>query len=135
MNNLEDVAQDFARLFDDLKIPYAMMGGLAVRIHAIPRPTYDVDFTISLPRERLPELYAAAEAKGYTFPEAQKTGSIETVKGLSVIKFQWFIKDRPIDVDVFLAETQYHSKYSKDDNVMRLIADKPGLSAQRIWFC
>lgn len=110
MKTLEDVAQDFAKLFDELKIPYAMMGGLAVRIHAIPRPTYDVDFTISLPRERLPELYPVAESKGYTLPEAQETGWIVTVKGLSVIKFQWYILDRTIDVDVFLAESHFQQQ-------------------------
>ena len=36
------------------------MGGWAVRVYALPRPTYDIDFTIILDRDRLPALYAAA---------------------------------------------------------------------------
>jgi arylsulfatase A-like enzyme len=37
------------------------MGGIAVRAYGIPRPTYDLDFTLALPRERLHELYLSAE--------------------------------------------------------------------------
>ena len=36
----------FVRLFDRLQIHYAIMGGWAVRVYALPRPTFDVDFTI-----------------------------------------------------------------------------------------
>ena len=43
-----------ARVLDRLGIPYAVMGGLAVRVYAIPRFTNDVDLTISLDREKLP---------------------------------------------------------------------------------
>jgi hypothetical protein len=40
--SVEDVIWDVVDLCDSLKIEYAIMGGLAVRIHGIPRPTYDV---------------------------------------------------------------------------------------------
>ena len=61
MNDLIGTLRTFARLFEDLEIPYAIMGGWAVRVYALPRPTYDVDFTITIDRARLPELYAAAD--------------------------------------------------------------------------
>lgn len=41
--SVEDVIWDVVDLCDSLKIEYAIMGGMAVRIHGIPRPTYDVD--------------------------------------------------------------------------------------------
>jgi hypothetical protein len=107
MKGLDDVAVELVRLFESEGIPYALMGGLAVRIHAVPRPTYDVDFTILLPRSELSRFYQLVENLGYSVPVAQQTGWVDTVKGLPVVKIQFFIGDRTIDVDVFLAETQY----------------------------
>src|SRR5262249_25837756 len=88
----------------------ALMGGFAVRIYALPRPTFDVDFTIAFPRARLSELNQRLEQLGYVIPEAQRQGWIDSVKGLPVVKFQLLHGDRSIDVDVFLAETAFQQE-------------------------
>jgi hypothetical protein len=41
--SLSETLRDFVQLFDGLHLPYAVMGGIAVRVYGIPRPTYDVD--------------------------------------------------------------------------------------------
>jgi hypothetical protein len=41
MKTLDDAAREFIELFERLAIPYALMGGLAVRTYALPRPTFD----------------------------------------------------------------------------------------------
>ena len=110
MKGLDDAARRCVDLFDQLGVPYAIMGGLAVRIHALPRPTFDVDFTASLSRDALSKLYQAAERLGFSIPRAQRTGWVDQVHGLPVIKFQWFLDERAIDVDVFLAETPFQLK-------------------------
>jgi hypothetical protein len=69
MSPLTAALRDFVALFDRLSVPYVLMGGFAVRVYGIPRPTYDVDFTIVADRERLPELYRAISQSGYTVPE------------------------------------------------------------------
>jgi hypothetical protein len=46
MTDLTAVIHDLVHIFDRLGMPYAIMGGIAVRAHGIPRPTYDVDFTL-----------------------------------------------------------------------------------------
>ena len=48
--------RDFVELFERLGIPSALIGGLAVSVYGIPRPTHDLDFTIALDRSRLGEL-------------------------------------------------------------------------------
>ena len=53
MTDLTAVIHDLIDVFEELRLPYAIMGGIAVRAHGIPRPTYDVDFTLAVPRERL----------------------------------------------------------------------------------
>ena len=90
-----------------LAVPYAIMGGWAVRIYALPRPTYDVDFTIAIDRERLPELYAAAEAEGFTLPEQYRSGWVDSVADMPLIKFRMYLESRGIDIDIFLAESEY----------------------------
>jgi len=107
MKGLDEVARRFAALFEQLGVPYAIMGGLAVRVHALPRPTFDVDFTALLPRDALSDLYVAAEKLGFSIPSAQRAGWVDQVHGLPVIKFQWFLGGRAIDVDVFLAESPF----------------------------
>jgi hypothetical protein len=107
MKRLDDVARDLVGLFEAQGVPYALMGGLAVRMHALPRPTFDVDFTVLLPRAELPRFYDLFESLGYTVPAVQRTGWIDTVRELPVVKVQFFVADRAIDVDIFLAERPF----------------------------
>ena len=63
---LLDPFRVFVDLFERLEIPYVVIGGIAVGVQGIPRPTHDLDFTIGLDRARLPKLFAAAEELGYS---------------------------------------------------------------------
>lgn len=143
MTSLDEVARNFVDLLDRLGAPYALVGGLAVRVHALPRPTFDVDFTVSLSRESLPDLYHQAEHRGLTIPPPQTSGWIVSVAGLPVVKSQWFIDSRAIDIDVFLAETEFQGELlarrqrhgmngwnawfatAKDLILLKLLADRP----------
>jgi hypothetical protein len=110
MVTLDDALRQFAVLFDQLKIPYVVMGELAVRVHGIPRPTHDLDFTIAFPRERLPELFQAVEDLGYSVPEVHQAGWVDQVAGMSLIRFRLYFAGFGIDVDVFLAESAFQQE-------------------------
>jgi len=110
MNDLSHVLRDLVPLFERLEVPYAVMGGIAVRAYGIPRPTYDVDFTAALPRERLADFYTEAEELGYTVPEPYKTGWVDRVANMPVVKVRLHVEDRGIDVDVFLAESPFQQQ-------------------------
>ena len=107
MKGIEDVLRDLTQLFESLSLPYVVMGGFAVRIHALPRPTYDIDFTLSISRDQLPRLYLEFEDRGYVISHPLKSGWIDSVKGMPVMKFQIYQDEHPIDIDVFLAETRF----------------------------
>ena len=107
MNGLSRAVQDLAQLFEHLGVPYALMGGLAVRVYGIPRPTYDVDFTVAAERSRLAEFYEGVRALGYTLPEHYASGRVDRVAGMPVVKVRLYLEDRGIDVDLFLAESAY----------------------------
>ncbi len=40
--------RDFVMCFERLDIPYALMGGIAVGAHGIPRPTHDQAWAVKL---------------------------------------------------------------------------------------
>lgn len=85
-------------------------GGLAVRVYGIPRATYDVDFTAAIPRERLSAIYAAAADHGYTVADAYLSGWIDQVAGMPLVKFRMYgAANQGIDIDVFIAETQFQT--------------------------
>jgi hypothetical protein len=109
MKELAETVREVAELFERLAIPYVVMGGLAVRVYGIPRATYDIDFTAAVPRDRLPDLYAAVTGLGYTVPEPYTAGWVDEVGGMPLVKFRLYLGTGGIDVDVFLAESPFQT--------------------------
>lgn len=107
MKDVEDALLDFADIFDELAIPYAIMGGLAVRAYGVPRPTYDVDVTIAISDDKLPELYRHIEERGYTVPDSYRSGWVDRIAGMPLVKFRIYRPDKSVDVDVFIVETAF----------------------------
>lgn len=98
--------QDFVELFERLGIPYALIGGLAVSVHGIPRPTHDLDFTISLDRGRVQVLFEAAAELGYTVSDEFTKGWVDQVGGMPLVRVRQWLRGRSVDIDIFLAETR-----------------------------
>ena len=128
MTDLTSVIHDLVRIFDRLGMPYAIMGGIAVRAHGIPRPTYDVDFTLAVPRDRLGELLEAIADRGYTVPEQYSRGWVDTVGGMPLVKVRLFLEGRSVDADMFIAETPFQREVLD----RRITADVDGLSVKLV---
>lgn len=110
MNELNQELRRFVRLFEQLKLRYAVMGGFAVRAHGIPRPTQDIDFTVALPRDRLAEFFAAAKQLGYGVPEPYEAGWVDQVGEMPLVRVERYVAGRGIDVDLFLAESPFQQE-------------------------
>lgn len=107
MTNLVDTLHTLIDLLDELSISYAVMGGIAVRAYGVPRPTYDIDLTIALEPARLPKLFEHLRELDYSIPEAYETGWVDEVKGLKLLKLRRYLRDESLDVDLFLAESEF----------------------------
>lgn len=107
MSEIVRALRNVTEAFDRLSIPYAVMGGLAVRAHGLPRPTFDVDFTIAIDRDGLPALFDELEELGYTVPEIYRGGWVDRIAEMPLIKFHLMVGGNAIAVDVFLAETEF----------------------------
>ena len=86
------------------------MGGLTVRVYGIPRPTYDIDFTLAVPRPSLLDFYHTLQKLGYTVPDPYFTGWLDRVAGMPVVKIRFFGSENGVDVDFFLAESEFQQQ-------------------------
>lgn len=107
MKDLLDCLDELSQLLEAEKIEYVVMGGMAVRVYGIPRATYDLDFTITIPRDQLPRLYDLMEAKGYTVPESYRRGWVDVVAEMPLVKCRVYLSGQGIDLDFFLAESEF----------------------------
>ena len=104
---LVEPLRDLIRLFRESEIPYALMGEVAVAVYGIPRVTHDLDFTISIDRQRLPEFYAAVEELGYSVPDVYESGWVDQVAGMPLVRVRQWVDNQVIDIDLFLAESTF----------------------------
>lgn len=94
---------DAIAAIDGLGIPYAVMGGFAVRVWGVPRPTYDADLAVAADAETLLRLLAALEEAGFDVPDAYRKGFLDTVARFQKVKVTRFSEGSVWDVDLFLA--------------------------------
>jgi Nucleotidyl transferase of unknown function (DUF2204) len=110
MTDLGDALLAFARLFDEMGVVYAVMGGLAARAYGIPRPTYDIDFIADISRAELLLFFDHCEALGVTIARRHRSGNIDHVSGMPHVVGQLNLKDRGIDIDIFLVDSLYQQE-------------------------
>ena len=94
-------------VFEAMRADYLIMGGLAVRAYSIPRATADIDVTLALDRDHLPELLQTLQSHDYEVAEPYLGGWVDDVHGMSIVKIKGYVGDYDIDVDIFLAESEY----------------------------
>lgn len=105
---VEQVLGDMVQICQRMGLGYAVMGGLAVRVHGIPRPTFDVDFQLTIPYEAWDQFFSLAEDFGYEVSEVFRQGWRDTVGGMPLVKMKFFTDEgKSIDVDIFVNETPY----------------------------
>ena len=108
MKSIEAALLDLVSVCNGMRIAYAVMGGLAVRVHGIPRPTHDVDLTLSIDRVALGELLDQLEELGYSVPQPYKDGWLDEIAGMPLIKIRAYLDaGHGIDVDIFVAESEF----------------------------
>jgi hypothetical protein len=128
MTDLTAVIHELVDLFDRLQLPYAIMGGIAVRAHGLPRPTFDVDFVLAVPRDRLADVFTSIEHLGYTVPDQYRGGWIDSVGGMPLFKVRLYLEGRGIDADIFLVENDFQ----REVMTRRFRADVEGRPLQLI---
>jgi hypothetical protein len=89
-------------VLDRLGIPYMIMGGFAVRIWGIPRPTDDADLAIGVDDDALRNLLQVLSREGFLVPEEHEKGWVDSVGDLKKVKASQFEGTSLWDVNLFL---------------------------------
>jgi len=107
---LQDLVEEIISLFDEHGVDYLLMGGIAVRFWAIPRPTFDVDFTLAVEPEQAAWLCERFEEQGFSVSEAHKKGFVDSLKGMNKFGVVRYAAGREVRVDMFLVTTPYQER-------------------------
>jgi hypothetical protein len=84
-----------------------LLGGLAVRLHAIPRPTYDTDLLVGIGAEGVGRLASAAVAAGFSVPEEHARGFVDRLAGLSKFSLGVPVGDRIVSADLLVLGSDF----------------------------
>ena len=101
------LASEILRVVDDEKIPYMLMGGMSVRFWALPRPTYDLDLTLSADEGQIGPLLDRLDREGFVVPPEFRKGWRDTLKGMKKFSVRRFQGRDSWRIDLFLVTTEY----------------------------
>lgn len=88
-------ARDFCALLEELPFPWAIVGGVAFGINALPRATKDIDAIVIDERGRAEEIAKAAEGFGF---EPLSESSIAMAKRTRVLQLRHIASGVPTDI-------------------------------------
>ena len=104
--------------FNELKIDYLIVGGLAVNLHGVPRMTYDIDIMIKLEKKNISKIVKQLIEWGYRLKmpvDPMELGDIKKIKnrikekGMKAINF--YHSDFPIaEIDIVVDSPIPYSK-------------------------
>lgn len=109
MSPVEQLLRDLRTILQESRLKYAVVGGMAVRAYGIPKPTYDVDFLISIEASRVPSLIEVIERAGYDI--ACPVTGIENASGpfQRLLNVTTIVEGRRLVADLFRAENAFQS--------------------------
>lgn len=99
------VFEDALGVLESAGVPYAIMGGFAVRALGLPRPTYDGDVLLDLGVSESVSLFANFETAGFRIPDEFSKGFRDSLKGMEKVALHKFAAGHDWVVDLFFATT------------------------------
>ena len=92
-------------LLDEAKIDYMIIGGMASAVWGAPRPTYDVDIIVALPKDEIAQLLQLAVKHGFSYQKKE----IEILLKSDMIRMRYQIPEKEffVSIDCILAEVEY----------------------------
>lgn len=105
--NVDAVLWELLSALREAGVEFALVGGYAVVAWGIPRATYDVDVLVASSPEKLTGLFAACEKRGFAVDDSYKSGWLDRIREMPLVKVQLFRAGRPVTADVFLVSTPF----------------------------
>jgi hypothetical protein len=97
--------EEFITGMEEKGIRYVLVGGMALNLHGIPRPTYDIDLSLALDPENLSRFWDHAQACGF-----KPRLPISKDQLLDPKTREAWIKDKNLAAVSFLVEKPYRAE-------------------------
>ena len=104
---LQPLLESLIEFFEKRRVDYMVMGGIAVRFWGIPRPTYDLDFTLAVEEDAIPQLCQRLREEGFSVLTAHEEGFVDRLEGMRKFGVMHYAEGKEVAVDLFLVTTQY----------------------------
>ena len=105
---VEEVLFEIIGICETMGLDYVVLGGIAVRVHGIPRPTFDVDVVLSVDQAQLILFFEHCEKLEYHIAEPFRSGWRDEVGGMPIVKIKTYLPEgHSVDVDLFINETPF----------------------------
>jgi hypothetical protein len=115
---LAEATSRVIRFLEGRGTSYALMGGLAVRIHGLPRTTYDVDALVGVTEDEVAAFARAADDAGFVVGEEFRRGFVDRLSGLGKLQMSVPVGERIVPVDFFVLATDFQrSAFARRMNV------------------
>lgn len=101
------LTSEILSILDQERIPYMVMGGIAVRFWALPRPTYDLDLTLAAEDAEIAKLLDRLDRDGYAIAPEVRKGWRDTLRGMRKFEVRKFEGRDSWRIDLFLVTTEY----------------------------
>ena len=89
------------------RVDYMVMGGLAVRMLALPRTTMDIDVMLGIQERDVAAFAQAADQAGFHVDEPFRRGFVDQVAGLGKFHFDVSERGRSVRIDAFVLSSEY----------------------------
>lgn len=112
--------QSILRAFEEKKLRYLIVGGVAVNLHGYPRFTNDIDILLALDHENLAIMAEIMKSMGYeqrlpiSIQELQDTDRVRTLmKDKGLVAYSFIHKTEPqFNIDVLVSASMEFEKFS-----------------------
>jgi hypothetical protein len=112
--------QSILRAFEEKKLRYLIVGGVAVNLHGYPRFTNDIDILLALDHDNLATMARIMEDMGYqqrlpiSIHELEDTDKVRTLmKDKGLVAYSFIHAQEPqFNVDVLVSESMEFEKFS-----------------------
>ncbi|WP_442484938.1 DUF6036 family nucleotidyltransferase [Aeoliella sp. SH292] len=108
MARIDELFCDLVGTLDSLNVPYAVMGGFAIRAFSVPRATYDIDIIAKLGEADIASLFEWVEEAEYGWRADSEHNRVLNVAGMPYIQLLAWDRHQSIAADIFLCSCDYH---------------------------
>ncbi|MBI2919532.1 MAG: hypothetical protein HYY18_00440 [Planctomycetes bacterium] len=92
-------------VLESSRLPFAIMGGFAVRALGLPRPTYDGDLVVDANVEQSLDLFRRFDEAGFRIPEEFSRGFRDQLHGMEKVAIHKFEEGHDWRIDLFFPTT------------------------------